>query len=69
MKRLVDKHIVGQNEIAGLREGEDRLSSAGKDFVKNLLLGSVFSEDTIRMMGADGTIKTKALNGIRHVRH
>ena len=67
LKRLVDKGVIGLNEIAGLREGEDKLSAAGKDFVKNLLLGSVFSEDTIRMMGADAGLKSKALNGIRAV--
>lgn len=67
LKRLIDKGIIGLNEVAGLREGEDKLSAAGKDFVKNLLLGSVFSENTIRMMGADAMLKTKALNGIRAV--
>lgn len=67
LKRLIDKGVIGLNEVAGLREGEDKLSASGKDFVKNLLLGSVFSEDTIRMMGADAMLKTKALNGIRAV--
>ena len=67
LTRLVDKGVVGLNEVAGLREGEDKLSASGKDFVKNLLLGSVFSENTIRMMGADAMLKTKALNGIRAV--
>ena len=67
LTRLVDKGVIGLNEVGGLREGEDRLSAAGKDFVKNLLLGSVFSENTIRMMGADAMLKTKALNGIRAV--
>ncbi len=67
LKRLIDKGVIGLNEVAGLREGEDKLSAAGKDFVKNLLLGSVFSEDTIRMMGADAGLKSKALNGIRAV--
>ena len=67
LKRLVDKGVIGLNEVAGLREGEDRLSASGKDFVKNLLLGSVFSENTIRMMGADAGLKSKALNGIRAV--
>jgi predicted RNA methylase len=67
LKRLIDKGVIGLNEVAGLREGEDKLSVAGKDFVKNLLLGSVFSENTIRMMGADAMLKTKALNGIRAV--
>ena len=67
LTRLVDKGVIGLNEVAGLREGEDKLSAAGKDFVKNLLLGSVFSENTIRMMGADAMLKNKALNGIRAV--
>lgn len=67
LTRLVDKGVIGLNEVAGLREGEDKLSAADKDFVKNLLLGSVFSENTIRMMGADAMLKTKALNGIRAV--
>jgi hypothetical protein len=67
LKRLIDKGVIGLNEVAGLRESEDKLSAAGKDFVKNLLLGSVFSENTIRMMGVDGMLKTKALNGIRAV--
>lgn len=67
LKRLIDKGVIGLNEVAGLREGEDKLSAAGKDFVKNLLLGSVFSENTIRMMGTDAMLKTKALNGIRAV--
>ena len=67
LTRLVDKGVIGLNEVAGLREGENKLSASGKDFVKNLLLGSVFSENTIRMMGADAMLKTKALNGIRAV--
>ena len=67
LKRLIDKGVIGLNEVAGLREGEDKLSASGKDFVRNLLLGSVFSENTIRMMGADAMLKTKALNGIRAV--
>lgn len=53
--------------MSGLREGEDKLSAQGKDFVRNLLLGSVFSENTIRMMGNDSVLKNKALNGIRAV--
>lgn len=67
LKRLIDKGVIGLNEVAGLREGENKLSALGKDFVRNLLLGSVFSEDTIRMMGADAGLKSKALNGIRAV--
>ena len=67
LKRLIDKGVISLNEVAGLREGENKLSASGKDFVRNLLLGSVFSEDTIRMMGADAGLKSKALNGIRAV--
>lgn len=67
LKRLIDKGVIGLNEVAGLREGENKLSASGKDFVRNLLLGSVFSENTIRMMGADAGLKSKVLNGIRAV--
>lgn len=66
VKTLVDKGIIGQNEVAGLMEGE-QLNAQGKEFVKNLLLGANFTADTIRMMGADGAVKTKVINGIRAI--
>ncbi len=67
VKTLVKKGIIGQNEIAELMEGNERLSAQGREFVKNLLLGSVFTPETIRMLGFDGEIKNKAIAGIRSI--
>lgn len=67
VKTLVSKGIIGQNEVAELMEGTDRLSPQGKELVKNLLLGSIFKPETIRMLGIDSAIKNKAIAGIRAV--
>ena len=68
VKTLIEKGIIGRNDVAVLTEANgERLSAQGKELVKNLLLGGIFKEETIRMMGIDGGLKTKALNGIRSV--
>ncbi len=68
IKTLKNKDIIGQNDVAELLEANgERLSAQGKEMVKNLLLGGIFKEETIRMLGIDGGLKTKALNGIRSV--
>lgn len=67
VRTLVDKGIIGQNEVDGFMDGTERLSAQGKEYVKNLLLGSVFKSETIRMLGIDGKIKNAAINGIRSI--
>ncbi len=67
IKTLQEKGIIGQNEVAEMKDGEDRLSAQGKEYVKNLLLGSIFKPDTIRMLGIDSAVKNKAINGIRAI--
>lgn len=67
IKTLVSKGIIGQNEVAELMEGNDRLSPQGKEMVKNILLGSIFKPETIRMLGVDSAIKSKAVAAIRSV--
>lgn len=67
IKTLVSKGIIGQNEVAQMMESPERLSAHGRDFVKNLLLGSIFKPETIRMLGIDSTVKNKAINAIRSV--
>ncbi len=64
---LIKKGVIGQNEVAEMKEGEDKLSAQGKEYVKNLLLGSIFKPETIRMLGVDPTVKNKAINAIRSV--
>lgn len=67
IKTLVSKGIIGQNEVAQMMESPERLSAQGREFVKNLLLGSIFKSETIRMLGIDSTVKNKAINAIRSV--
>ena len=67
VKTLVSKGIIGQNEVDGFMDGTERLSAQGKEYVKNLLLGSVFKPETIRMLGIDSKIKNAAINGIRSI--
>lgn len=67
IKTLVNKGIIGQNEVAQMMESPERLSAQGREFVKNLLLGSIFKPETIRMLGIDSTVKNKAINAIRSV--
>lgn len=67
VKTLVDKGIIGQNEVAQMMDSPERLSAQGREYVKNLLLGSIFKPETIRMLGIDSTVKNKAINTIRSV--
>ena len=67
VKTLVDKGIIGQNEVAQMLDSPERLSAQGREYVKNLLLGSIFKPETIRMLGIDSTVKNKAINAIRSV--
>jgi hypothetical protein len=67
VKTLVDKGIIGQNEVAQMMDSPERLSAQGREYVKNLLLGSIFKPETIRMLGIDYTVKNKAINAIRSV--
>lgn len=67
VKTLVDKGIIGQNEVAQMMDSPERLSAQGREYVKNLLLGSIFKPETIRMLGIDSTVKNKGINAIRSV--
>ena len=67
VKTLVDKGIIGQNEVAQMMDSPERLSAQGREYVKNLLCGSIFKPETIRMLGIDSTVKNKAINAIRSV--
>lgn len=67
VKTLVDKGIIGQNEVAQMMDNPERLSAQGREYVKNLLLGSIFKPETIRMFGIDSAVKNKAVNAIRSV--
>ena len=67
VKTLVDKGIIGQNEVAQMMDSPERLSAQGREYVKNLLLGSIFKPETIRMLGIETSLTNKAINAIRSV--
>lgn len=67
VKTLVEKGIIGQNEVAQMMDSPERLSAQGREYVKNLLLGSIFKPETIRMLGINSAVKNKAINAIRSV--
>lgn len=50
-----------------MMDNPERLSAQGREYVKNLLLGSIFKPETIRMLGIDSAVKNKAVNAIRSV--
>ena len=64
---LLDNGIITQQEVAGLTENTDRgfvLSPAGKDYVTDLLIGGLFDEQTIRMLGNDKGLKQSILRAM-----
>jgi len=70
VRSLLDNGIITQQEVAGLTESTDRgfvLSPAGKDYVTDLLIGGLFDEQTIRMLGNDKGLKQSILRAMPSV--
>ena len=67
VRSLLDNGIITQQEVAGLTETTDKgfiLSPAGKDYVTDLLIGGLFDEQTIRMLGNDKGLKQSILRAM-----
>lgn len=67
IRSLLDNGIITQQEVAGLTEATDKgfvLSPAGKDYVTDLLIGGLFDEQTIRMLGNDKGLKQSILRAM-----
>lgn len=67
VRSLFDNGIITQQEVAGLTESTDKgfvLSPAGKDYVTDLLIGGLFDEQTIRMLGNDKGLKQSILRAM-----
>lgn len=67
VRSLLDNGIITQQEVAGPTENTDRgfvLSPAGKDYVTDLLIGGLFDEQTIRMLGNDKGLKQSILRAM-----
>lgn len=67
VRSLLDNGIITQQEVAGLTEATDKgfvLSPAGKDYITDLLIGGLFDEHTIRMLGNDKGLKQSILRAM-----
>ena len=67
LKTLQDNGVIGFADMAALTEeidGKVVLSAQGRDFVTNVLIGSLFSERVIRMMGNDRGLKQSILRAL-----
>lgn len=67
LKTLQDNGVIGFADMAALTEeidGKVVLSAQGRDFVTNVLIGSLFSEEVIRMMGNDRGLKQSILRAL-----
>lgn len=67
IRSLLDNGIITQQEVAGLTEATDKgfvLNPTGKDYVTDLLIGGLFDEQTIRMLGNDKGLKQSILRAM-----
>ncbi len=67
IKSLLNNGIISQQEVAGLTEQTDKgylLNPAGKDYVTDLLLGALFDEQTIKLLGSDKGLKQAILRAL-----
>lgn len=67
---LVSEGVITQQEVAGLTEPTDKgflLSNAGKDYITDIMLGALFDENTIRMLGTDKALKRAILRALPQI--
>lgn len=67
---LVSEDVITQQEVAGLTEPTDKgflLSNAGKDYITDIMLGALFDENTIRMLGTDKALKRAILRALPQI--
>ena len=67
IKSLLENNIITQQEVAGLIENTDKgfiLSTEGKNYITDLLIGALFDEQTIRMLGNDKGLKQSILRAL-----
>lgn len=67
---LVSEGVITQQEVAGLTEPTDKgylLSNAGKDYITDIMLGALFDESTIRMLGTDKALKRAILRALPQI--
>ncbi len=63
---LINAGIIAQREKAEMVDG-DKLSATGRERLSNILFGTVFDNDTIRLMGDDAALKNSILRALPQI--
>ena len=63
---LINSGIIAQREKAEMVDG-DKLSATGRERLSNILFGTVFDNETIRLMGDDAALKNSILRALPQI--
>ncbi|MCQ2310196.1 MAG: hypothetical protein MJZ64_00375 [Paludibacteraceae bacterium] len=66
INRLIADGIISEREKAEMVDG-DKLSALGRERLENIMLGTVFSNETIRLMGDDAGLKNSILRALPQI--
>lgn len=66
INRLISDGIIGEREKAEMVDG-DKLSALGRERLENIMLGTVFSNETIRLMGDDAGLKNSIIRALPQI--
>lgn len=63
---LINSGIIAQREKAEMVDG-DKLSATGRERLSNILFGTVFDNETIRLMGDDAALKNSIMRALPQI--
>ena len=66
INNLISAGIIAQREKAEMVDGE-KLSATGRERLSNILFGTVFDNETIRLMGDDAALKNSILRALPQI--
>ena len=66
INNLISTDIVAQREKAEMIDG-DKLSATGRERLANILFGTVFDNETIRLMGDDAALKNSIMRALPQI--
>lgn len=67
VQSLINEGLMTQQEVAGLTETTDKgfkFNQSGKEYVTDMLLGTLFDEETIRMLAGEKSLKQAILRAL-----
>lgn len=67
VQSLISEGLMTQQEVAGLTESTStgfKFSQSGREYVTDMLLGTLFDEQTIRMLAGEKTLKQAILRAL-----